>query len=280
MLLVICASAFCSVGLVTLALVPKIQERFDAYFSAVKKSKDELEDLFIIVPRQRLMVLYIVAPVVLTLVAWTIVPNPIVLPIGVVIGVLIPRLFVRLMETKRRGRFQAQLVDALMILSASLKAGMSILQALEVLAEETTAPMSDEISLALKEVKMGLSVDESFSRLKKRMPIDELNLMVTTMLVARETGGDITGVFNKLIETIRDRQKLKERVKTLTVIPRLQGWIMAAIPVVFAVFVTGINKEYFGQFFGDPMGQLLAAVAGGLWLLSLILIFWFSRSPL
>ncbi len=280
MLLVICASAFCSVGLVTLALVPQVQAKLDAYFGAVRKSKEELEDLFIMVPRQRLMTLYLVTPVVLTLAAWTLLPNPIVLPVGVVVGFAIPRVFVRLMELKRRMKFQGQLVDALMILSASLKAGMSILQALEVLAEETSPPMADEIGLALKEVKMGLSVDESFSRLKQRMPIDELNLMITTILVARETGGDITGVFNKLIETIRDRQKLKERVKTLTVIPRLQGWIMACIPVVFATFVTGINKAYFGQFFGDPMGQLLAAVAGGLWLLSLVLIMWFSRSPL
>ncbi len=280
MLLLIYGLTLSSVGLLSLGLVPEAQQRVEAYVASVKRSKDELEDLFIMLPRQRLMAFYIAAPVGLTIVGWILWPNPLVLPIGLVVGLLLPRLFVRFVEIKRRQRFQAQLVDALMVLSGSLKAGMSILQSLEVLAEESAAPMSEEIGLALKEVRMGLSMDESLHRLQKRIPIEELNLIVTAILVARETGGDITSVFSKLIETIRERQKLKERVKTLTVIPRLQGWIMACIPIVFGMFVTGMNKQYFDRFFNDPLGQVIAGIAVGAWLLSLVLIMWFSRSPL
>jgi tight adherence protein B len=280
MLLLIYGLTLGSVGLLSLSLVPEAQQRIDAYLASVRRSKEELEDLFIMVPRQRLMAFYIVAPTLLTIIGWLLWPNPLVLPMGVVVGLLLPRLFVKFAEIKRRHRFQTQLVDSLMVMSASLKAGMSILQSLEVLAEESAAPMAEEIALALKEVRMGLSMDESLHRLHKRMPLDELNLIITAILVARETGGDITSVFSKLIETIRERQKLKERVKTLTVIPRLQGWIMACIPIVFGMFVTGINKEYFEKFFSDPLGQLIAAIAVGAWLISLVLIVWFSRSPL
>jgi len=280
MLLLIYGLTLSSVGLLSLALVPEVQQRIEAYLTSVRRSKEDLEDLFIMVPRRRLIAIYIAAPVLLTGAGWLFWPNPLVLPLGVAVGLALPRVFVKFAEFKRRHRFQSQLVDSLMVMSASLKAGMSIPQSLEVLAEEAAAPMAEEIGLALKEIRMGLSMDESLRRLHRRVPLDELNLIITAILVGRETGGDITNVFTKLIETIRERQKLKERIKTLTVIPRLQGWIMACIPFVFGVFVTGINKEYFHTFFGDPVGQLIAAVAVGAWLLSLVLIVWFSRSPL
>ena len=280
MLLLIYGLTFSSVGLLSLTLFPEMRQKVDGYLDSVRRSREELEDLFMVLPRKRLTVIYIGAPLVLSLAAWMILPRLFVIPIGVGIGLLVPRLFVRVVEMKRRHKFQTQLVDALMVLSGSLKAGMSIIQSLEVLAEEAVPPMSEEIGLALKEVKMGLALDESLRRFKKRMPLDELNLIITAILVSRETGGDITSVFSKLIETIRERQKLKERVKTLTVIPRLQGWIMAGIPVVFAMFVTGVNKEYFDRLYHDPVGQMVAAIAAGMWLVSLVLIMWFSRSPM
>lgn len=279
MLLLIYGLTFSSVGLLSLATLPEVRHRIDLYMASVKQSREELEDLFFMLPRQRLMALYIGAPIVVTLVGWMFLPKLVVLPIGLGVGLAIPRVFVKMVELKRRNRFQTQLVDALMVLSGSLKAGMSILQSMEVLAEEAAPPMSEEIGLTLKEVRMGLALDESLKRLRKRMPLEELNLVITAILVARETGGDITGVFTKLIETIRDRQKLKERVKTLTVIPRLQGWIMAAIPVVFAMFVTGVNKAYFDRLFHDPVGQMVGVAAVGMWLVSLVLIAWFSRPP-
>lgn len=280
MLLLIYGLTFSSVGLLSVVLMPEVRAKIDAYLESVRRSREELEDLFMVLPRQRLMAIYIAAPIVLALVAWVILPKLFVIPPALAIGLLVPRLFVRIVEMKRRHKFQTQLVDALMVLSGSLKAGMSIIQSLEVLAEEAVPPMSEEIGLALKEVKMGLALDESLRRLKKRMPVDELNLIITAILVARETGGDITSVFSKLIETIRERQKLKERVKTLTVIPRLQGWIMACIPVVFAMFVTGVNKGYFDRLYHDPVGQMIAVIAAGMWLVSLALIVWFSRPPM
>ena len=280
MLLIIYGLTFSSAGLLALTLFPEAQARVAAYLESVRKSHEDLADLFIMLPRRRLLAFYIAAPFGLMLIAWLVFPRLIVLPVGLALGLVLPRLFVRVAEYRRRVRFQAQLVDALLVLNSSLKAGLSILQSFEVLAEEALAPMTEEIGLVLKEVRMGLALDEAMKRLKKRNPLDELNLVVTAVLVARETGGDITNVFTQLIETIRDRQKLRERLKTLTVIPRLQGWIMAVIPVVFAMFVTGVDQKYFDRFTHDPLGQLLAVIAGVAWLLSLVLIMWFSRSPL
>ena len=280
MLLLIYGLTFSSVGLLTATLIPEVRARIVTYFDTVNRTQQELEDLFIAVKRRRLMALYVAMPIVTTVLAWCFLPKLLALPLGVIVGFVFPRAYVRMAEAKRRRQFQAQLVDSLMVMSGSLKASLSIPQALEVVAEESVPPMSEEIGLILKEARMGLSLDEALKRFKKRMPVEELNLVVTALLVTRETGGDVTGVFTKLIETIRDRQKLRERLKTLTLVPRLQGWIMAMIPIVFAVFVTGVNGQYFEKFTHDPAGQLIACLAAGMWVISLILIVWFSRMPM
>jgi len=280
MLWLIYGLSFSSAGLLSLGLVPEFRARVLGYLASVRKVPDELEALFISIPRKRLFLIYSLVPVGVTVVGYMLVPNLLVVPIGLAVGLVVPKLIVRIAQAKRQSRFQGQMVDALLVLSGSLKAGLSILQALEVLAEESLAPMSEEVALALKEVRMGLALDEALRRMKRRMPLEELNLLITAILVARETGGDITGVFVKLIETVRDRQKLKERLKTLTVIPRLQGWIMAVIPIVFAMFVGGVSTDYFQRFATDPLGQLLAVGAGLAWIVSLFLIWWFSRDPM
>lgn len=280
MLLLIYGLTISSVGLLTVALTPTLRDRVTDYLHAASRTKEELEDLFVVMPRQRLMMMYIGSPLLLALGAWVFVQNLLVIPVGLVVGMMVPRMMVRAVEARRQARFRSQLVDSLLVLSGSLKAGLSILQGLEVLVEESIPPMSEEMGLVLKETRMGLSLDEALKRIKKRMPLDELNLLVTAISVARETGGDITGVFSKLIETIRERHKLKEKLKTLTTIPRLQGWIMASIPFVFAMFVTGVNPEYFEMFLQDPMGQVLAVIAGTVWVVSLALIVWFSRPPM
>ena len=280
MLLLIYGLSVGSVGLLTVGLMPEVRVRIAAYLDSANRAQEQLEDMFIAVPRRRLLTLYIGAPLGLALGGWIIFQNLLAAPIGLVMGVLVPQLVVRWLEAKRQARFRAQLVDSLLVLSGSLKAGLSILQGLEVLTEETIPPMSEEIGLVLKETRMGLSLDEALKRMRKRLPLEELNLLVTTISVARETGGDITGVFGRLIEAIRDRHKLKEKLKTLTTIPRLQGWIMASIPFVFAMFVTGVSPDYFKQFSQDPMGQVLIAIAGAAWVVSLGLIVWFSRPPM
>lgn len=272
--------AFVSSAALAVALIPALRAKVEGYLGGMERTGEALENMFVLLPRRKLTMLYVAGPIALAVVGLVLVRHWVMVPLGLAIGTLIPRLFVRAMGLKRQAKFRSQLVDAIMVLSGSMKAGLSILQSLEVLAEEVAAPMSEEISLVLKETRMGLALDESLKRLQKRMPLDEVNLMVTAMLVARETGGDITSVFAKLIETIRERNKLRERIKTLTVIPRLQGWIMAVIPVVFAAFVTGISPQYFDKFLQDPLGQTLAVVAVVLWVMSLAMIAVFSKSPL
>lgn len=279
-LLTIYGLTFSSAGLLVLATMPGVQDRIKRYLTkGVAEANEQLAGMFIDVSAQRLILLHAGAPLLGAFIGHGVLGGMVGFLLGLAAGFLIPRGIIKTIIWRRQQRFKAQLVDALLVMSSSLKAGLSLLQAMESLVEESKPPMSQEIGLATKEVRMGLSMDEALKRLKKRMPLEELNLIITAMLVARETGGDVTEVFAKLIETIRERIKVKERIKTLTVIPRIQGWFMAAIPFFFGSFAIKINPNYFEMLFKDPVGNMIGIAAVVCWIMSLFMIFMFGRAP-
>jgi tight adherence protein B len=176
---------------------------------------------------------------------------------GLALGFLLPKILVKNLVLLRRSKFQNQLVDSLMILSSCLRAGLSLSQAFEVLAEEMPPPLSDEFSLLIKENQMGVAFEDCLAHLRKRMPLDDIDLITTAVNIARETGGNLTEIFDQLVITMRDKKKLEDRVKTLTVQGRLQGYIMMVLPVAFALFVHYVNPGNFQILLNDKLGQML-----------------------
>jgi tight adherence protein B len=181
--------------------------------------------------------------------------------VAAVAGLALPILIIKRLEALRRQKFASQLVDGLMILSSSLKAGLSLLQSFEELAQEMPNPISQEFGLVIRQMQMGVSLEEAITKLKGRMRLDELDMVVTAMLVARETGGDLTQTFSRVIYTIQERNKLIGRVQALCVQANMQGAIMSLLPIVFGIFVYKVNPGFFDVFFKDNFGRGLMAYA-------------------
>ncbi len=177
------------------------------------------------------------------------------------VGFLIPKIIVRQMATMRKNKFQDQLVDGLMVLSSALKSGMSLNQAIEILVEELPPPLCEEFSLLLRENHMGVPLEECFLHLRERVPLDDLGLIISAIGVARETGGDLTDIFSQLVFTIREKNKLERKVRTLTVQGRLQGLIMSLLPIAFALFMKYTSPENFNILLENKMGQMLLIYA-------------------
>ena len=132
----------------------------------------------------------------------------------------------------------------------------------------------------LKAHRVGRPLDEAFESLNERMPSDDLKLLTMAILVARETGGDVTVVISQLVSTIRERKKLYDKVRTLTLQGRLQAYIMSAVPVLFAGFVRTFNPEYFQILLEDPLGNVCLAAACGLWCVGMFLLVKLSKVEL
>lgn len=221
----------------------------------------KLDRMFLDIPLNKLLLIDILSPLVSGLLGFIITRNLWVSLGAAAVGLVIPIFIVKRLEALRRQKFASQLVDGLLILSSSLKAGLSLLQAFEELAQEMPAPISQEFSLVIRQMQMGVSLEEAILNMKKRMRMDDLDIVVTAILVARETGGDLTITFSRVIYTIQERNKLIGRVKALSIQAKLQGVIMSILPIVFGIFVYKVSPNFFDVFLRDDFGRALFAYA-------------------
>ncbi|MFC1704494.1 type II secretion system F family protein [Candidatus Omnitrophota bacterium] len=276
MALLIYLAVFISVFILThifiAAIVPPIVAKYNKWQGKrVNKVAVRLEDSFIFLEKQKLMFLAI-SPVVFGGIFFILLRNVFGFIIGFLIGLAFPGFATNIIRQMRLKKFSSQMVDSLMILSSSLRGGLSLIQAIEVLCEEMPPPISQEFNLILQENKWGVNLEESLQRLRTRMPLEEVNLLVSSVLVARETGGELTRVFTRLIETIRNNIRLKEKIATLTLQGRLQGVIMSILPVGFAFFINKQQPDHFDIMWESYTGRKLLVTAVVLQILGIFLI--------
>ncbi|MDP3703204.1 MAG: type II secretion system F family protein [Candidatus Omnitrophota bacterium] len=282
MLAMISGLIFGSVAIAGLATYPPLLTNVKLYVDRrATDARIQLDDIFVNLSQYRLKLLYVAAPLVLGLLFWVLSGGRwLVAAAGFSLGLVVPKLTVPFVKAKRNKTFHAQLVDGLLLLSSCLRAGLSMLQSFTVIAEEMPTPINQEFGLILKETRMGINLDEAMTHFKQRMPSDDTSLFVTAVLVARESGGDVTAIFARLVETLRERKKIREKIKTLTFMARMQAVVMALLPIAFSYTVAKIDPNHFTFFLHDPVGKLLLAGIVVLQLFGAYLFIRFSRSPL
>ena len=253
---------FSATALLVYQLVPAIWDSVYVWrVRGVEAQRTKLKDVFLDVDPQKLFIFNFLSPVLLSALGLYFTKSLIGLFIGLALGFVIPAMLIKRMIAMRKDKFANQIVDGLMILSSCLKGGLSLLQSIESLVEELPAPINQEFGLILRENKMGIALEESFDSLNKRMASDEFNLLTTAILVARETGGDITQLFDTLVQTIRVKVKLNDNVKTLSLQGRIQGVVMSILPVAFGVMVVSFQPNYFDIMLSNPVGRALLIYA-------------------
>lgn len=171
-----------------------------------------------------------------------------------------PRIILKVLKQRRLERFNLQLVDTLISMSNALKAGFSITQAFESVVKTGENPIAQEFDLFLQQTRMGVNFSEALISLESRVPSDDLALVIQTIEVARQTGGNLTEVFETIASTIRERMRIEGRIKTLTAQGRLQGIVVGSMPVVIAIALLIVDPDTMKPFLHSPIG--MATVAG------------------
>jgi len=187
--------------------------------------------------------------------------------VGLVLGAVLPRIYVGRLLAARKQKFNDQLMDCLMIMSSSFRGGLSLVQAFESVVDEMSDPAKGEFSVVLGENKMGVSLDESLNRLYRRMPSAAMQQMVTAILLARETGGNLPVIFSRIISSMRERKKVEKNLQTLTIQGKIQAVVMTGLPVFFFLGVSGTNPHFFDTLLHTPKGQQLLMICFVLWIL-------------
>ena len=183
------------------------------------------------------------------------------LPLGLVLGVLGllgPVAALRSRQTSRRTRFDAQTPDALMLLTSSLRAGHSFGQAMQTVATELPAPLSEEFAWASGEVRLGVPLETALGRMVERMQSPDLDLIVTAILIQLPIGGNLAEVLDAIADTIRERVQIQGEVRTLTAEGRLSAIVLIALAPALALLLLLRNPAYF---------QPLLETASGRWMI-------------
>lgn len=176
-------------------------------------------------------------------------------------GMLMPYLAVKRRQAARRKAFSGQLLDAITLISNSLKSGYSFLQALGHVARDLPPPMSEEFSRVLMEIEYGKSFDEAVELLVARMKSDDLYLIMTAVSIQRQVGGNLAEILDKIGHTIRERINIHGQVKTLTAQGRLSGLILSLMPIALVLLLLVVNPKYILVLFTKPAGQIFLTIA-------------------
>lgn len=158
---------------------------------------------------------------------------------------------------KRLDRFEDQIPDGLISLSNSLRAGLTLPQAFGILVDNSTPPLSQEFGLMLKEHRLGLTLDEAMNNMGERLRSKNLDLVITSVQVARVAGGNLPQVFEDTAEAIRDIRRLEDKIETMTAQGRLQAWVLGSLPLGMAFLIYRVDPTMVAPLWEDPIGWII-----------------------
>ena len=207
----------------------------------------------------------------LLLVARTTRSAPVALLAGV-IGYFLPALFVRWRQAKRVRAFDDQLVDALTLISNALKSGYSFLQGMEAIAREMPAPIGIEFEQALREIRVGGSVEDALVAISRRVRSADFELVVTAMVIQRQVGGNLTEILTSIAYTVRERHRILREVRVLTSQERMSGYVIAGLPVFMVLALSVVSPRYITGMWGDGMGRIILGASFVMEVLGLLVI--------
>ncbi|MEW6182304.1 MAG: type II secretion system F family protein [Bacillota bacterium] len=181
---------------------------------------------------------------------------------GLFFGFFIPNMVLRMSKGRRLKTFNSQLADALALMANTLRAGFGFLQAMDVIRKEMAPPISKEFGRALTEMNLGIASEEALTNLVNRVKSEDLDLVITAVIIQRQVGGNLASMLDSIAETIRERVRLQGEVKSLTAQGRISGMVIGFMPIALAGMLLLINRDYLYTMFTNKIGITMLCVAG------------------
>jgi len=178
-----------------------------------------------------------------------------------VAGFYAPNIYVRLQQRRRLNAFNNQLGDTINLLANSLRAGYSLLQAMETVAKELPVPISVEFARVVREVGLGLSNEQAMNNMLRRIQSDDLDLMITAINVQHEVGGNLSEILEIIGHTIRERVRIKGEIRVLTAQGMISGYVISFLPIALALILYLMNPDYIAAMFQEMCGWIMISVA-------------------
>ena len=184
--------------------------------------------------------------------------------LGIVLGIVlafigskVPIMLVDFLVEKRIKAYSLQMVDALTLLSNGIRAGLSVPQAIGMVVDEMPPPVSQEFNILLQQNRIGVPLEECFENLAKRLPTQDNNMFVSSVNILRETGGNLAEVFDTIVDVIRERVRLQQKIDTYTAQGMFQGMTIGAMPFLLGIVYFLSDPDSMIPLFTTPLGLVM-----------------------
>lgn len=176
-------------------------------------------------------------------------------------GFFLPRMYVGFTKSGRLSKFDDQLGDTLNLLVNGLRSGYSMMQAMEAVARELPPPVSEEFGRVIQEVALGLTSEQALGNMLRRIPSEDLDLMITAINVQHEVGGNLAEILDIISYTIRERVRIKGEIKVLTAQGMISGYVITFLPIALALILFLMNRPYMMLMLSGLCGYIMLGIA-------------------
>jgi tight adherence protein B len=196
----------------------------------------------------------------LPVLGWLLTHSVLIVVVGLVVALMLPGKLAALRQQRRLHAIEAQLPDTLQMLSGALRAGASLPIALESAATYGGAPISEELGFVLREMRLGVDLADALEHLEQRVPVPDLLIATAAMNLAREIGANLAETLDALARTLRSKQQMEGKIRSLTAQGKLQGVVMAGLPLLLLVVLNFMQPEAMWPLLHRPIGWAMLGV--------------------
>ena len=195
-----------------------------------------------------------------------------------VIAIMAPRIVLDRGIAQRQKKFQTQLLDVLVLIKGAVLAGYSLMQALDLAVKEVPDPAAEEFGRVIREIRLGIDLEGSLFNLARRMESDDLQIVVTAIIINSQVGGNLSTVLEASISTIRDRMHLMGEIRSLTSYGRYVGYFLTMLPFIAGLLIFLVSPEYFDSVKTSKLTQIIFLTAfsgvfiGNIWIRKIVQI--------
>lgn len=205
----------------------------------------------------KIEIIFIVAVIIFSL----LLDQPLIFLFFLPIFVVLPKIYITHKQKKYIMQYYNSLVDFLESVISNLKSGLSVIKSFQAYSQRDKGPLGNEISVVLKNVEIGKTMQESLLDLSKRIPLRENQIMISAVINGMETGGNITEILENIFDTIRKREELNREIKALTSQGILSGLIVGLLPLLLVIVLLFIDTHFIEPLFTTTLGNVLLIVA-------------------
>jgi len=259
--LLIAAMAAVSAGIFAWLAFHRVSARVARYRDQLTSSaQTRFTEMFVFIDVDRYVNAFVAVLLLVPLAVWILSRELWLAVVCLLLLLATPYLIITILYSRRLAKIEEQLPDAMVMLSGSLRSGSSLTTALDGLIQESAPPLAQEFSLLLREIRLGVDIDQALDHMEHRIALEDFRLLISAMRISREVGGNLADTLDKLATTLRSKLVMEGKIRSLTAQGRLQGIVMSLLPLALVAVLMKLQPDSMSMLFTTKLGWSVVAI--------------------